>query len=197
MSTSDLSDGRPNLTPSARSTPVRRIRGRASRSFRDGRSAAKDTEPAPNDGWRNFLDVPEPRRVGLFQYFVFNNPSWDWRSMDWDKDVAFTTSTMGFLNATAHDLHPFLARGGKIVMHTGWVDPILPAPDVIKYYEDVTASMGGSDRDAKVLSTVHGARDGTLQRRARAEHARRADGARNLGRKGDRSGTDHRDPSAR
>jgi hypothetical protein len=26
-----------------------------------------------------------------------------------------------------------LARGGKIVMHTGWVDPILPAPDVINY----------------------------------------------------------------
>ena len=99
--------------------------------------------PGPNEGWRNFLDVPEPRRVGLFQYFVFNNPGWDWRSMDWDKDVAFTTSTMGFLNATAHDLHPFLARGGKIVMHTGWADPILPAPDVIKYYEDVTDAMGG------------------------------------------------------
>jgi feruloyl esterase len=99
--------------------------------------------PGPNEGWRNFLDVPEPRRVGLFQYFVFNNPGWDWRSMDWDNDVAFTTTTMGFLNATAHDLHPFLARGGKIVMHTGWVDPILPAPDVIKYYEEVTAAMGG------------------------------------------------------
>jgi feruloyl esterase len=97
-----------------------------------------------NEGWRNFLDVPEPRRVGFFQYFVFNNPGWDWRSMDWDKDVAFTNGTMGFLNATAHDLHPFLARGGKIVMHTGWVDPILPAPDVIKYYEEVTAAMGGA-----------------------------------------------------
>jgi Tannase and feruloyl esterase len=99
--------------------------------------------PGPNEGWRNFLDVPEPRRVGLFQYFVFNNSGWDWRSMDWDNDVAFTTSTMGFLNATTHDLHPFLARGGKIVMHTGWVDPILPAPDVIKYYEEVTDAMGG------------------------------------------------------
>ena len=49
----------------------------------------------PNEGWRNFLDVPEPRRVGFFQYFVFNNPSWDWRSMDWDKDVAFTTAHDG------------------------------------------------------------------------------------------------------
>ena len=28
-------------------------------------------------------------------------------------------------------------------MHTGWSDPILPAPDVIKYYEEVTQTMGG------------------------------------------------------
>src|SRR5262249_2205339 len=40
----------------------------------------------------------------------------------------------------------FRARGGKIVMHTGWADPILPAPDVIKYYEEVTEAMGGADK---------------------------------------------------
>jgi tannase/feruloyl esterase len=101
---------------------------------------------SPSDGWRNFLDVPEPRRVGLFQYFVFNDPKWVWRSMDWDRDVAYVTGKMGFLNATAHDLSAFRARGGKIVMHTGWSDPILPAPDVIKYYEEVTETMGGPDK---------------------------------------------------
>jgi feruloyl esterase len=102
--------------------------------------------PGPGDGWRNFLDVPEPRRVGFFQYFVFNNPKWDWRSMDWDRDVAYVNAKMGFINATAHDLRPFRDRGGKIVMHTGWVDPILPAGDVIKYYEEVTEAMGGPDQ---------------------------------------------------
>ena len=51
--------------------------------------------------------------------------------MDWDRDVAFTNASMAFLNATAHDLSPFRDRGGKIVMHTGWSDPILPAGDVI------------------------------------------------------------------
>jgi feruloyl esterase len=99
--------------------------------------------PGANEGWRNFLDVPEPRRVGLFQYFVFDNPNWDWRSFDWDRDVAFVNRTVGFVNATNHDLSAFRSRGGKIVMHTGWSDPILPAPDVIKYYEEVTGAMGG------------------------------------------------------
>jgi feruloyl esterase len=100
--------------------------------------------PGANDGWRNFIDLPEPRRVGLFQYFVFNNPRWDWWSMDFDRDVAYTDEKVGFINATSHDLRPFRDRGGKIVMHTGWVDPILPAPDVIKYYEEVTETMGGA-----------------------------------------------------
>ena len=53
---------------------------------------------------------------------------------------------MGFLNATAHDLSAFRQRGGKIVMHTGWADPILPAPDVIKYYEEVTRRDGRADK---------------------------------------------------
>ena len=66
--------------------------------------------------------------------------------MDFDRDVAYTTAKMGFLNAIAHDLTPFRARGGKIVMHTGWVDPILPAPDVIKSYEEVTEAMGGAEK---------------------------------------------------
>ena len=102
--------------------------------------------PGAGEGWRNFLDVPEPRRVGLFPSFVFNNPNWDWRTFDWDRDVEFTSSKVGFLNATAHDLSTFRDRGGKIVMHTGWVDPILPAPDVIAYYEEVTQAMGGPER---------------------------------------------------
>jgi feruloyl esterase len=96
-----------------------------------------------NDGWRNFVDVPEPRRAGFFQFFVFNNPKWDFWSFDWDRDVEYTNRVMGFLNATSPDLKPFRDRGGKIVMHTGWADPILPAPDVIKYYEEVTNAMGG------------------------------------------------------
>jgi feruloyl esterase len=102
--------------------------------------------PGPNDGWRNFLDVPEPRRVGFFKFFVFNNPAWDWWSLDWDRDVAYTDRVMGFLNATSRDLRAFRDDGGRIVMHTGWSDPILPAPDVIKYYEEVTHEMGSSTR---------------------------------------------------
>ncbi len=53
---------------------------------------------------------------------------------------------MGFIDATSRDLSAFKARGGKLLMHAGWVDPILPAEDVVEYYEAVTAAMGGRAR---------------------------------------------------
>jgi feruloyl esterase len=99
----------------------------------------------PGAGWRgSVLDLREPRRVDFFKYFVFNDPNWDWRTFDWDRDVDYTDARMGFLNATSPDLRAFQSRGGKLLMHTGWVDPILPAADVIHYYEQVEKTMGGA-----------------------------------------------------
>ena len=152
--------------------------------------------PGPNDGWRNFLDVPEPRRVGFFRYFVFDNPAWDPWSMDWDRDVAYTTARVGFLNATSHDLRPFRERGGKIVMHTGWSDPILPAPDVIKYLRR-SHSSARRIRNPWVLPALHGAGHGPLQRRTRPELARRALRARSVGGTRNRARGDRRDASSR
>lgn len=97
----------------------------------------------PNAGWGQMINIPEPRRVGFFKYFVFNDPGWDWRTFDFDGDVAYADGRMGFISAIARDLSAFKSRGGKLLMHAGWVDPILPAEDVVEYYEEVTRTMGG------------------------------------------------------
>src|SRR6185295_10392219 len=99
-----------------------------------------------NLGWGQMINIQESRRAGFFKYFVFNDPNWDWRTFDFDRDVAFADAKMGFISATAKDLSPFKARGGKLLMYTGWVDPILPAEDIIEYYEEVTKAMGGPAR---------------------------------------------------
>jgi feruloyl esterase len=90
------------------------------------------------------INIQEPRRVGFFRYFVFNDPNWDWRTFDWDRDVAYADNKMGFISATVRDLSSFKSRGGKLLMYSGWSDPILPAEDVVEYYEDVTKVMGGA-----------------------------------------------------
>jgi feruloyl esterase len=96
-----------------------------------------------NEGWSNFINIPEPRRVEFLKYFVFSNPNWDPNSMDWDRDVAYADAKIGFIDATNRDLSEFRARRGKLLMYTGWDDPILPPLDITGYYESVARSMGG------------------------------------------------------
>jgi feruloyl esterase len=95
-------------------------------------------------GWGQMINIPEPRRVEVLKYFVFDDPNWDWNTIDFDKDTAYADAKIGFISATNPDLKAFKARGGKLVMYTGWVDPILPAQDVVRYYEEVSKTMGGA-----------------------------------------------------
>jgi feruloyl esterase len=55
---------------------------------------------------------------------------------------------MWMLNANDPDLDVFRARGGKILMYTGWADPIVPPQDVINYYRRVLAVQGGTPAQA-------------------------------------------------
>ena len=118
-------------------------------------------------GWRgSVLDLREPRRVDFFRYFVFNDPNWNWRSIDWDRDVAYTNAKMGFINATTPDLSAFKARGGKLVMYTGWVDPILPAEDVLHYYDAVVRTTGGLQKTREFFRLFMAPGYGALQWRS-------------------------------
>jgi feruloyl esterase len=100
-----------------------------------------------NGGWRAFiLDPPEPMRVGVYRYFLFDDPNWDWRTMDWDRDIAYADARLGFMSARDPDLTAFKRRGGKLLMYTGWADPVAVPKDIVKYYEAVNKTMGGSEK---------------------------------------------------
>jgi feruloyl esterase len=95
-------------------------------------------------GWGAYLLNPsEPARLGFFRLFTFHDPAWDWRTFDWDRDVAFVDRAIPDLSAMSTDLSAFDAAGGKLVMYTGWADPVVPPMDTVQYYEAVTAAMGG------------------------------------------------------
>jgi feruloyl esterase len=95
-------------------------------------------------GWGSYLLNPkEPARLGFFRDFSFHDPAWEWRTFDWDRDVAFVDAAVPDLSATSVDLSAFEAAGGKLVMYTGWADPVVPPMDTVQYYEDVARAMGG------------------------------------------------------
>jgi feruloyl esterase len=98
-------------------------------------------------GWGTYLVNPrEPARIGFFRYLAFHDPRWDWRTFDCDRDVAFADAQVPELSATSHDLRAFQARGGKLVMDTGWADPVVPPQDTVAYYDEVVKASGGLAR---------------------------------------------------
>ncbi|MGH7296646.1 MAG: tannase/feruloyl esterase family alpha/beta hydrolase, partial [Polyangiaceae bacterium] len=79
----------------------------------------------------------------FFANMVFDDPGYDLRRLDFDRDVAIADAKVGpVLDATDPDLSAFRAHGGKLVHFHGWNDGVLPARDSTTYYERVEAKMG-------------------------------------------------------
>jgi feruloyl esterase len=96
--------------------------------------------------WRQYVTEPkEPSRIGLFRYFLFHDPSWDLRTLDYDRDLAHAEAALPHLPAVERDLSVFRKRGGKLLMYAGWIDPVVPPQDTAAYYEAVARTMGGED----------------------------------------------------
>jgi feruloyl esterase len=89
-----------------------------------------------------FLTPAEARRNEFWRLWVFNDPNWDWRTFDFDRDVAYADRKMAVVNALDANLKPFQMRGGKLVMYHGWADSDVPPEDGVRYYESVEHSMG-------------------------------------------------------
>ncbi len=105
-------------------------------------------EPGSELGWAG-LAGPAPLSIAatFFKYAVFKNPDWDFKTLDFDKDVALIDKQDdGLLNAIDPNLKPFFGRGGKLLMYHGWVDQLIPPRNSINYYTSVTKTMGGADK---------------------------------------------------
>lgn len=94
---------------------------------------------------------PTPRTVAydLFAYFVYENPKWDFRTLDLDRDVALAEKMDAEgpqMAAVDPNLKPFLDRGGKLLMYHGWADPNIVATNSIDYYEGVVRTLGDEVR---------------------------------------------------
>jgi feruloyl esterase len=91
---------------------------------------------------------PFPIPADFFKYFVYDNAEWDWRRMDFDKDVAaLDAKYAAMFNAVDPDLSAFKARGGKLIMYHGWNDQLIQPGNSIDYYTSVSKKMGARETD--------------------------------------------------
>lgn len=92
----------------------------------------------PGSGWHQYWGGAEPARAGFWRHWVFENPSWDWWSFDFDRHLALADEKVGRLvDQVNPDLAAFKVRGGKALVYQGWQDPVVNALDTIAYYEQV------------------------------------------------------------
>ena len=93
-----------------------------------------------------FVDRPQPARVDFWRYWTFDDPNWSPSTFDFDRDVQYSDSKLGFVSAVDPDLSPFEQAGGKLLIYQGWADPVVPPEDTIQYFGNVQRKWAGSAR---------------------------------------------------
>jgi feruloyl esterase len=94
-------------------------------------------------GFAYNLYSAEPAFDSLFKW-VFG-AKWDWRTFDFDHHVETVDTVLaGDLNANNTDLKRFQDHRGKLILYSGWADPLIPSRTTINYYNAITQTMFGS-----------------------------------------------------
>jgi feruloyl esterase len=111
---------------------------------RTGEQVFPGLEPGSEMQWGPFIGSPEPPIIAsYFKYLVFKNPNWDFRTLNFDQDVAFSdTLNAKILNATNPDLSAFIAHGGKLLLAHGWSDGLIAPQNTVNYYNSVLKTLG-------------------------------------------------------
>jgi feruloyl esterase len=114
---------------------------------RTGKELFSTFVPGTELGWGVQAAGPDPYVNGLdqYRYVVFKDPNWDWRTFNFDTDVARGELPENLvMNATDPNMKAFFSHGGKLLLYHGWSDPNVPTLNTIKYYKSVVDGMGGA-----------------------------------------------------
>jgi len=109
------------------------------RNPRTGELLYPGEEPGGEALW-TFVLPPTPGGIGLpfYQYLIFNDPTWDMHSLNYDTGVTLGDHKMGpIINSTDPDLSDFRSHGGKFIMYHGWSDQAINPQNSVNYLNSV------------------------------------------------------------
>ena len=77
---------------------------------------------------------------------VFNDPKWDWRTFDVDRDLAKAEESLkGLLTAIEpKSVGAFFARGGKLLTYHGFSDQDISPTASVNFYKSIVNAVGGA-----------------------------------------------------
>ena len=102
-------------------------------------------EPGSEPRWT--VNAAGPRPLGmsddLFKYVVFQDPNWDFRTLEVAKHLELARKAdNGVISPTSPNIKPFLDRGGKMIMYHGWGDTNIPPRSSVNYYNTLVSTLG-------------------------------------------------------
>jgi feruloyl esterase len=110
--------------------------------LRWGSQAGPTVQGISNDYWR---------------YVVFQNPAWDYKTLDFDGHIALAEKMdKDLITATNPDLRAFFARGGKLLHYHGWSDEQISPMNSLDYYNSVVRTIGAKTSDSYRLFFMPG-----------------------------------------
>jgi feruloyl esterase len=105
-----------------------------------GLEPGSENEQPNNPGWALIMNGTTPFAIDIpvLGGMGFENSAWDWRTFDYDRDVALIDAKLAnVLNAVDPDLRDFKAEGGKLIIWHGWSDPGVMPQRTIDYYGEI------------------------------------------------------------
>jgi feruloyl esterase len=112
-------------------------------------------------GWLLPGTSKEPGSIdlGMFRDVSRQDPGWDWKTFDIERDVAMAQQRAGFIEARDTDFSRFRARGGKLLIYHGWSDggsggAISPL-NSINYFSKITPAGGDWARLFMIPGMAH------------------------------------------
>ena len=88
--------------------------------------------------------APPAQVIDTVRIWAFQNPDYDWKTFDLDRDMPIIDGKIGFVDAVDPDLNTFKAHGGKLLLYAGWADTAITPENTVLYYESVLEKMGKS-----------------------------------------------------
>jgi feruloyl esterase len=121
----------------------------SSRNPRTGAEIFPGMAPGSELVWATLAGGPKPFALAddHFKYVVFENPDWDFRTLNFDSDLERATrAERGVLAVTEPSFREFFSHGGKLIHYHGWTDQQVVSSNSINFYNSVAKGMGGIEK---------------------------------------------------
>ena len=105
-------------------------------------------EPGTELRWSRLAGGPQPADLFLdeFRYVVYQDPNWDWRRFDLERDSAKAHAIDKNVDELNPDLRAFAKHGGKLLLYHGWADQQVAPGSSVEFYKAVLDESGGLEQ---------------------------------------------------